>query len=508
MQRGLCSPPLNQPGQHSTTTGAVPSHTPRQLQEASQSIPPVHQHLPKASEDMRVPPTAANEHHQDPATPSHLGAPSSTRLEEEDDPSFVQHSLFSAPLTQHNSQSSLADAMLDDTPQQQPDTSPAVPAATAVDELTQATMAVQQTYPPTTPGDMSMPSTGPMHQETTAAEQDQLEEYNQQIPQGDDARERSWQRVERHLLEIRRLAANRGHNMNNTAGIVSNAEQALVHLLVDTPTAAALDTPDGGSVAGHSRNDHPNTLTAQPGSSSRGTRPTATTIRQQAEAAAAALANIARQQLASDGGCISYGMLEPHVAALMDWMSMLPTEDVAVRIQLPPVVTPLRGILERILLGATSTDDWASLVAMAALCTGNQLTHPADVVAINTGGIESTLVERVRGSEDWEMAIVTLQQLLGEVSNWPTARLPRVQEAAMQLVRGISRQIPEESRGMPDTEEHWWMSERHHGMGNLAVYRGSTSPRERHPRRQRSSSSGDDSHRRRRLHAMHFAEHP
>ena len=73
---------------------------------------------------------------------------------------------------------------------------------------------------------------------------------------------------------------------------------------------------------------------------------------------------------------------------------------------------------------------------------------------------------------------------------------------------GFSRQIPEESRGMPDTEEHWWMSERHHGMGNLAVYRGSTSPRERHPRRQRSSSSGDDSHRRRRLHAMHFAEHP
>ena len=68
--------------------------------------------------------------------------------------------------------------------------------------------------------------------------------------------------------------------MNNTAGIVSNAEQALVHLLVDTPTAAALDTPDGESMAGHGRNDHPNTLTAQPGSTSRGTRPTATTIRQ------------------------------------------------------------------------------------------------------------------------------------------------------------------------------------------------------------------------------------
>ena len=300
--------------------------------------------------------------------------------------------------------------------------------------------------------------------------------------------------------------------MNNTAGIVSNAEQALVHLLVDTPTAAALDTPDGESMAGHGRNDHPNTLTAQPGSTSRGTRPTATTIRQQAEAAAAALANIARQQMANDGECISYGMLEPHVAALMDWMSMLPAEDVAVRIQLPPVVTPLQGILERILLGTTSTDDWASLVAMAeamaALCTGNQLAHPADVVAIDTGGIESTLVERVRGREDWEMAIVTLQQLLGEVNSWPAARLPRVQEAAMQLVRGISRQIPEESRGMPDTEEQWWMSERHHGLGNLAVYGGSTSPRQRHPRRQRSSSSGNDSHRRRRLHAMHFAEHP
>ena len=103
--------------------------------------------------------------------------------------SFVQYSLFSAPLTQHNSQSSLADAILDDTPQQQPDTSPAVPAATAVDELTQTSMAVQQHYPPTTPGDMSMPSTGPMHHQTAAAEHDQPEEYHQQMPRGRRERE-------------------------------------------------------------------------------------------------------------------------------------------------------------------------------------------------------------------------------------------------------------------------------------------------------------------------------
>ena len=141
-----------------------------------------------------------------------------------------------------------------------------------------------------------------------------------------------------------------------------NAEQALVHLLVDTPTAEALDTPGDEQTVSRGGSDPTNAAPIQPSSSSRGTLHTTTTTRQRAQAAAAALASIARQQMANDGECISYGMLEPHVAALMDWMATLPTADSAVRIQLPPVVTPLRGILERVLRGTTGADDWAALV--------------------------------------------------------------------------------------------------------------------------------------------------
>ena len=98
-----------------------------------------------------------------------------------------------------------------------------------------------------------------------------------------------------------------------------------------------------------------------------------------AHAAALALAKIAKQQLASDGRCISYGMLEPHVSAIMDWLRVLPSDDIAVRIQVPPVITPLRGILEHVLYGSATADDWASLVAVAealeALCVGTDLVH-------------------------------------------------------------------------------------------------------------------------------------
>ena len=83
-------------------------------------------------------------------------------------------------------------------------------------------------------------------------------------------------------------------------------------------------------------------------------------------------------------------MLEPHVSAIMDCMRALPSDDIAVRIQVPPVITPLRGILEHVLHGSATADDWASLVAVAealeALCVGTDLVHPADVLSLERGG--------------------------------------------------------------------------------------------------------------------------
>eukprot|EP00439_Symbiodinium_sp_Y106_P040727 s3065_g5.t1 len=85
----------------------------------------------------------------------------------------------------------------------------------------------------------------------------------------------------------------------------------------------------------------------------------------------------------------------------MDWIATLPADDIAARVQLPPVLTPLRGVLERVLQRRTDSNDWAALVAvaeaMAALCSGNQLAHQADVVAIAAGGFDSPLLEGGQG---------------------------------------------------------------------------------------------------------------
>ena len=139
------------------------------------------------------------------------------------------------------------------------------------------------------------------------------------------------------------------------------------------------------------------------------------------------------------------------MAALMAWMQTLPQGDVAIRIQLPPVLEPFRQVLNKVLDGRTTVEDWAQLVAVAdaldAMIAAGNLAYPANVVAMQAGDLESQLVERPPRPEGWEAAILQLRQLLEEASG-PVAHLPAVQEAAMQLLRGISRRIPSESYGL------------------------------------------------------------
>ena len=61
--------------------------------------------------------------------------------------------------------------------------------------------------------------------------------------------------------------------------------------------------------------------------------------------------------------CVQSAMLAPHVAALIRCVETLATGDVNIRIQLPPVLTPLRQILDRILQGTPGDNVmWARLV--------------------------------------------------------------------------------------------------------------------------------------------------
>ena len=126
-------------------------------------------------------------------------------------------------------------------------------------------------------------------------------------------------------------------------------------------------------------------------------------------------------------------MLEPHVSAIMDWLRVLPSDDIAVRIQVPPVITPLRGILEHVLYGSATADDWASLVAVAealeALCVGTDLVHPADVLALERGGEDTSLIDRPGDHATWQGALLQLETLGEEAEVWPIERLPQLQDA-------------------------------------------------------------------------------
>ena len=186
--------------------------------------------------------------------------------------------------------------------------------------------------------------------------------------------------------------------------------------------------------------------------------------------------------------------------------------DVAVHIQLPPVLSPLREVLNVILEGgAADAGLWARLVAVGEalhdLVAGNTLAHQADVLLQANGGVESALVQHQDAIPEWYRATEVLRGMLRGVRTWPVHMLPTMQQAALNLVHAISALIPEENQGGVGDQQpvDWWRSERHHGLGDVARHQNLPSPRSRGTRRARSPSmeSSDTSHRRRRALAEH-----
>ena len=154
---------------------------------------------------------------------------------------------------------------------------------------------------------------------------------------------RSWQKVEQGLMEIRRIAES--HDDSQSRAIASTAEAAIIELLVDPPQHC--------------------------------------------------LRHLARTLLSrgSRGGetCWPYAMVAPHVAALICWFSTLEQGNIAAHVQLPPVLTPLREILDGILAGTPGgPQTWARLVAVAealeALLKGTfWLTLPMSLPSVKGG---------------------------------------------------------------------------------------------------------------------------
>ena len=306
-------------------------------------------------------------------------------------------------------------------------------------------------------------------------------------------RQRSWERVQGHLNEIRKIAETFGNSQGEA--IARTAEIALVDLLVDTPTAEALDQTGGSQPS-----QPPNSVTAA------------------AQSAAQALSNIGRQQLAEgSASCVPYAMIAPHVALLLQWLDTLQTGDISVHIQLPPVLTPFREVLNHILNGdALPPEMWAKLVAVGealqSLIEGGTLAHPADVVSQAGGAADSALMQTAAEIPQWYRTLEILRGMLNEARTWPVSVLPTMQQAALNLVSAIAAVTPEQEQSGPGDwrPPDWWYTERHHGLGDAARHSTPPSPRGRGTRRARSPSAGnssDVSHRRRRLLAEHVHGH-
>ena len=198
---------------------------------------------------------------------------------------------------------------------------------------------------------------------------------------------RSWQRVEQKLVEIRRIAEQ--HDGSQAEAIAQAADTALIDLLVDTPTAMQLDAGE----------QHPT--------------PQGTTKAAAAISAAQQLSSLAKSLLGKkDSVVVPYAMVSSQVAALIEWLETLDQGSIAVHVQLPPVLTPLREILDQMLQGQPgNAATWARLVAVAeafeALISGETLTHPSDVLGQSQGGTESPLLCAEGVAPDWYNAVET-----------------------------------------------------------------------------------------------------
>ena len=206
---------------------------------------------------------------------------------------------------------------------------------------------------------------------------------------------RSWQRVEQKLVEIRRIAEQ--HEGSQAEAIAQAADTALIDLLVDTPTAMQLDAGE----------QHP--------------PPQGTTKAAAAINAAQQLSSLAKTLLGrKDSVVVPYAMVSSQVAALIEWLETLDRGSIAVHVQLPPVLTPLREILDQMLQGQPgNAATWARLVAVAdafeALISGETLTHPSDVLGQSQGGMESPLLCTEGLAPDWYNAVETLRELLRQI---------------------------------------------------------------------------------------------
>ena len=142
----------------------------------------------------------------------------------------------------------------------------------------------------------------------------------------------------------------------------------------------------------------------------------------------------------------------------MTRLSTMAAGNVQIHAQLPPLLTPLRDILNMILDGTMTQPSWASLEAVVDAL--KRVIGPCNVHLAGDGGqtgghaaetLQSSPSAAYHGDEAWQADLGTLRSLLGNANSWPVQAVPVLQEAAMQPVRGIARRTPEDMHEQPLT---------------------------------------------------------
>eukprot|EP00439_Symbiodinium_sp_Y106_P048806 s5149_g6.t1 len=99
--------------------------------------------------------------------------------------------------------------------------------------------------------------------------------------------------------------------------------------------------------------------------------------------------------------------------------------DVSLHLQLLPVLSPLREVLNAILDGSARGSIWAQLVevgdALEVLIAGQILAHPSDVLAQNTGGTENPLMAAGEQIPPWSQAVDSIHAILEELATYPVS---------------------------------------------------------------------------------------
>ncbi|CAE7828380.1 ANK3 [Symbiodinium sp. CCMP2456] len=279
-----------------------------------------------------------------------------------------------------------------------------------------------------------------------------------------------WQKLECHLIAIRRLAE---HLPAGGTTIVHVMDSALADLLMDSEAERHLEQ-NLGALLGQSHG-------------SGGNRPRRR--RWTTQEAIMHLSDVARAQLSSRGRPEQVLSLLPCVDAIIAWLQRITGDTLADR-NMPELMAMLREALQAITTGEATLEHWRTVLGVGdSLRSLFEMTHGwerplDDYVTTEPSQGDNSHSELQPG--DYAMI---LENLAASLLHWSAGEQIEMQANLLNLLHTVSavvaqgdiqmssgEQQPGEQGGRrsavaassSEPNKDWWLHERHHGLGDVA----------------------------------------